>query len=118
MYFGKDKTGGNESAPTKVVLQLMENLLKSGRTLYTDNYYTSMDLTHKLLEKQTHLVGTLRANRKLNCKVVVEKQLTKGQVIAKESNTGVVQMKWRDKRDVLLLSTKHTNKMKKVTTSR
>lgn len=118
IYCGKDKVEGDMSASTKVVVDLMHNLLDSGRTLYTDNYYTSVSLAHKLLDRKTHLVGTLRANRRLNCKEVVHKQLSKGQTIAKESNTGIVQLKWKDKRDVLTLSTKHTDEKVKTTTSR
>jgi hypothetical protein len=77
------------------------------------NYYTSIDLTH-----QTHLVGTLRSNRKLNPKAVIDKKLKKGETVAAESNTGVVIQKWKDKRDVLTLSTKHTNAVMKITCGR
>lgn len=102
------------SVPTKVVMTMMSDLLNTGRTVYTDNYYTSVTLAHQLLEQQTHLVGTLRANRKLNPKDVTQKKLKKNEFIARESNTGVVVMKWRDKRDVLVLSTKHTDNMVKI----
>lgn len=66
-------------------------------------------LAHKLNEKQTHVVGTLRSNRKGNPKDVVNKKLKKGQIIAQQSNTNVVVLKWKDKRDLLLLSTKHVD---------
>ncbi|CAH2017248.1 unnamed protein product [Acanthoscelides obtectus] len=113
VYVGQDKTEGQASSQN-VVLTLAENLLYEGRTIYTDNYYTSVSLAHELLEKKTHLVGTLRANRKLNPKEVTEKKLKKGETIAAESTSGVVVQKWMDKRDVLTLSTKHTSEMIKV----
>lgn len=43
IYCWKQKNG-KLSVPTKVVLELMENLLDKGCTLYTDNYYTSVNL--------------------------------------------------------------------------
>lgn len=113
VYCGKD-SNETHSAPTKVVLSLMEPLLDQGRVLFTDNYYTSVALAHELLKRNTHLVGTLRKNRKMNPKEVITKNLKRGEVIANESNTGVVVLKWQDKRDVLCLSTKHTAETKEL----
>jgi hypothetical protein len=45
-------------------MTLSEKLLKERRLAITDNYYTSIDLANKLLDKKTHLLGTLRANRR------------------------------------------------------
>lgn len=56
-------------------------------------------------------MGTLRTNRKLNPKEVITKKLKKGETVSAESNTGVVVLKWRDKRDVLVLSTKHNDEL-------
>jgi len=84
--------------------------------VYTDNYYTSVDLAHKLLDKNTHLVGTLRRNRKNNPKPVLNSILKKNEIKAMESNTGVIVAKWKDKRDVLFLSTKHEPMMVDVST--
>ena len=36
-------------------------------------------------------------------------KLKRGQQVAKESNTGIVVLKWKDKRDVLMLSTIHSD---------
>lgn len=54
IYCGKDQDAG-ASVPTNVVLSLAEGLLDEGRTAITDNYYTSLDLANKLLERKTHL---------------------------------------------------------------
>lgn len=118
VYCRKKKTNQNERASTQVVFQLMDNLLDRGRILYTDNFYTSMELAHKLLDRKTYLTGTLRSNRQQNCREVVDKRLSKGEFIARESNTGVVMMKWKDKRDVLTLSTRETDETMIVTNSR
>lgn len=92
-------------------MELCKNLLDSGRTIYVDNYYTSLELAHKLLERQTHLVCTLRKNRRGNPKGVINKKLRKGETIAKESDSGVIVITWCDKREVLILTTKHKNNM-------
>lgn len=102
------------SVPSKIVMDLMGNLLGKGRTLYTDNWYTSCSLATELLKQNTHLVGTLRVNRKFNPKDVVEKKLKKDETVAAECKEGIVVQKWRDKRDVLCLSTKHTDEMVRV----
>lgn len=106
VYVGNDKDP-NISASSKIVLQLMEPLLHQGRILYTDNYYTSITLAHELLKRETHIVGTLRSNRKLNPEEVTKKKLKKSEIIARECE-GVVVLKWQDKREVLCLSTCHT----------
>jgi len=85
--------------------------LNFGRTVYTDNWYTSVNLAHQLLDRNTHLVGTLRNNRKQNPKDVTSKKLKKGDFIAQQSDRGIVVLKWKDKRDVLVLSTKHKDTM-------
>ncbi|CAH1957165.1 unnamed protein product [Acanthoscelides obtectus] len=110
IYCGEEKVQGS-SVPTNIVMNICEPLLNCGRCIYVDNYYTSMELGHKLLEKKTHLVGTLRKNRKNNPKDVIHKKLKKGESYSQESNTGVVITKWHDKREVLTLSTKHTGQM-------
>lgn len=114
VYCGKDKTP-NQSSSEKVVISLADNLLDKGRTIYTDNYYTSISLAHQLQKRNTHLVGTLRHNRKLNPKHITDRKLRKGETVAAESNTGVTIQKWKDKRDVCTLSTKHTAELKTVT---
>lgn len=109
VYCGKDVTELGVPASSSVVMTLMRNVLDSGRILYTDNFYTSVYLAHQLQNRSTHLVGTLRSNRKMNPIDVVKAKLKKNEVIARESNTGVVVLKWKDKRDVLMLSTVHTD---------
>ncbi|KAF9406815.1 hypothetical protein HW555_012954 [Spodoptera exigua] len=106
-YMGK--RGETETTtPTNVVMSLMEGYLEKGHTLYTDNWYTSIDLGRKLLDKETHLVGTLRKNRKYLPKDVINGKIKKGEFRAKENEDGITCMKWKDKRDVYLLSTKHS----------
>jgi hypothetical protein len=102
-----------DSLATDVVMNLSDLYLDAGRTLCTDNFYTSLPLAEKLLSRKTHLVGTLRANRKHIPKSVTATRLQRGEVVARENSKGIVVLKWRDKRDVLLLSTKHTDTNKR-----
>lgn len=107
IYAGKQNET-EYTTPTNIVMSLMEGYLQKGHTLYTDNWYTSVDLGRKLLEEDTHLVGTLRKNRRHLPKDVVTGNINKGEFRAKENEDGMTCMKWKDKRDVYLLSTKHS----------
>ncbi|XP_046663055.1 piggyBac transposable element-derived protein 4-like [Homalodisca vitripennis] len=66
VYMGKGTihNENNELVSTLVVMKLMENHLDKGQILYVDNNYTSGQLNKNLLARRTHLVGTVRANRK------------------------------------------------------
>jgi len=59
IYAGKeaDKV---QRVSTKVVLEMAEDYLDMGRTMYTDNWYSSYDLAIELLNRKTHLVGTIQ----------------------------------------------------------
>lgn len=107
MYAGKERDPSC-TVPTKIVMQLSEKLLNKGRTAVTDNYCTSLELAHKLLHHETHLLGTLRCNRKGNPKEVTQKRLKVGEIIVKENSEEVCVMKGKDKRDVVMLLTRHT----------
>lgn len=76
VYNGREAEPGLEVS-TKIVMEMSEEYLDFGRTIYTDNWYTSINLAHKLLSRSTNLVGTLRANRKHNPQDVVKYKLKK-----------------------------------------
>jgi len=113
IYSGKEASD-NTSVATKVVFELLSDYLDFGRTLYADNWYNSIDLAEKLLDRNTHLVGTLRKNRKRIPKEIVTTKLKRGEMIAKQNGLGVTVLKWKDRRDVLMISTKHGNSMNEV----
>lgn len=59
VYCGQENTYTETyTVPAKVVTSLAENLLGKGRTICVDNYYTSIELTHKLAENKTYIIGT------------------------------------------------------------
>lgn len=96
-----------KTTPSGVVLNLCEPLLDSGRTLVVDNWYTSLPLAETLLNRKTHLIGTIRKNRKGLPKELIQTKLKVGEVKAMQNQRGISVIMWRDKRIVLMLSTKN-----------
>lgn len=110
IYAGKNVSSTRDTNKTighthEVVVKLMKNYLQQGITLYCDNFYNSIGLAEFLLEKQTFLVGTLRKNRKRIPPEVLAKKLKRGEVIGMINSKQVRVLKWKDKRDVLMIST-------------
>lgn len=93
-----------------LVMKLMEKLLDTGHELYVDNFHTSGPLAKQLLNRKTLLCGTLRSSCKHLPERVVSAKLKKGETISQRDGCIVV-TKWKDKRDVIMLSTHHTGKM-------
>jgi len=105
IYSGKtDKTAGFGHAD-EVVRELTTGMLEEGRTVVTDNFYTSLPLARYLLEHKTHLIGTLRANRKELPAEVVKAKLKRGEVTGKQDQRGIKVITWVDKRRVNMLTT-------------
>ena len=62
-YVGNDDTRSSDmSVPADVVLKLMAPLFQQGYNVTCDNYFTSLGLTLKLVEKKCSLVRTLLQN--------------------------------------------------------
>lgn len=119
IYSGQGKDTSNDFTHTEyVVVKLMEGLTDCGRSLYMDNYYNSVKLAHTLLAKGTYCTGTLRVNRKGNPKEITSKKLNVGESVGKYTKEGVCVMKWRDRREVLAISSEHTNDLVEVTNRR
>ncbi|XP_022823950.1 piggyBac transposable element-derived protein 4-like [Spodoptera litura] len=109
MYRGSaDSEVSGTGHAKKVVLKLTEDFINAGHSLYMDNYYNSVDLAETLLRQNTYCTGTLQVKSKGNPVTVTSKRLTRGSVVYRKNRNGVCVMKWKDKRDVLTLSTEHT----------
>lgn len=112
VYSGKSESNQSVGAAQKVCQELAANLYNEGRVLVVDNWYTSYELARYCLSHRTHLVGTLRSNKKMfPVDVLRPQKLKKGSVIAKEDQNGIVVLTWRDTREVRMLSTIHEPKM-------
>ncbi|CAH1982255.1 unnamed protein product [Acanthoscelides obtectus] len=102
----------NEPLTSRVVLTLIHPLLDKGYCLFLDNYYTSIDLLDKLVKRRTDGVGTMRINRK-GIPQAIKVKLQRGETVARFRRKLMIQ-KWRDKKDVLMISTIHDDSMKKI----
>jgi hypothetical protein len=104
--------------PGSTVVQLTEPLLDAGRIIVADNYYTSLPLAEYLKSRNTDLCGTLRKNKRNLPQEVVTAKLRRGEQIARQKDNLYTVLKWRDKRDVLMISTCHGDDKSNVTTRR
>jgi len=97
---------GDTNKTAANVLSLVEPLLEKGRTLWMDSFYNSPALVQRLKTLKTDCVGTLRLSRKGVPQRVKEKKLKKGELVAQYSGPVSV-LKWKDKKDVTMISTYH-----------
>ena len=91
----------------RVVLTLVEQLHHKGYDLYVDHYYTSPILVAELVT----VTGTLQSNRKgvptaikQGCKEPVG---TVSAFRSKDGSRDILVLIWMDKRNIIMLSTKH-----------
>ncbi|VDL80334.1 unnamed protein product [Nippostrongylus brasiliensis] len=104
VYAGKDPTRQGSVAQS-AVMNLVDGLLDQGRTLFTDNWYTSVDLAEVMLS--SNMVGTIRRNRVGMPKLTKNRKLKRGEKVAVQNRKGVVIIRWKDKRELFMLSTMH-----------
>ena len=101
----------------QIVCKRCNPLFGKGYCLYTDNFFMSPSLADILVSKQTDFVGTLRLNRRNVPQKVKEAKLKKTEIVVAFKNKTMV-LKWKDKRDVTVLSTIHDNSMVKTVSRR
>ena len=105
-YTGKqDPTAGLGRAQI-VVLDLADGLLECRQAVVVDNFFTNISLAESLLQNDTYRIGTLKSNRARSGHGVVQKKLKRGDIYGVQSNDGIQLIKWKDKRDVLMITTK------------
>ena len=92
----------------KVVLTLMGRLLGKNYKLYLDRFFTSPTLAKRLLDSQTYVCGTVMGNRKGMPKRNPGTRLAPGEMKVCQKD-GIAVYNWKDKRDVLMLSTMNDN---------
>ena len=97
---------GVSNKPYDVVMHLVDPLLKKGYHLYIDNYYCEPSVCATLAAKKTMVCGTVRKNRQQMPRDLGDQPLDRGQIDYRRRGN-VVAVKWRDKKDVFMLSTMH-----------
>lgn len=100
-------TGKSDSSSVINLYQrLLVDYLGKSHTVFMDRFYSSPALFDYLWENQTKAVGTCMRNRKQLPKTVLNKKLKKDETVSMRRNH-LLCLKWKDKRDVLALSTAH-----------
>lgn len=106
---------------SRVVLSLIDKLKQAygdikGFQLFTDRYYTSIELARELYKMNVHFTGTVQRNRKeLPNEVKNKPKLKKGDILSlrkdptNDDPTYYHVLEWKDKRNVLMLSTIYDN---------
>ncbi|KAM4045341.1 piggyBac transposable element-derived protein 4-like [Anomaloglossus baeobatrachus] len=114
IYEGKDSQLNPQGCPTylgtsgKIVWELISPFLQKGYNLYVDNYYSSIPLFKSLVECNIGACGTIRKNRQGFPQSLVNEKFQKGQSRAVRSGK-LLALKYRDKKDIYILSSIHTD---------
>nr|XP_054930729.1 piggyBac transposable element-derived protein 4-like [Dermacentor andersoni] len=87
-----------------VVLELLQDYLGKGHSLFVDNWYSSPALFNCLQDKKTNACGTVRTNRKGLPNF--SKKMKKGEAESYHTKA-LLALKWHDKRDVHVLTSMH-----------
>lgn len=112
LYTGKEKERSERGLAHGVVLDLVDDarLQGKGYVVVMDNYYSSPALFQDLVTMGFGACGTVRRDRKGLPLVVTNAILQKGAVTSSVDDS-ILTLKWKDKRDVLMLSTYHNTSM-------
>jgi hypothetical protein len=110
-YLGKDEAR-NASTPLSefVVMKLVEQYTGKGRTVTTDNFFTSIPLALKLRSKKTSLLGTIRANKRelpKICKLKKDSMARFSTLLYQSNGCTLTVYKSKPNKKVLIISTKH-----------
>ncbi|KAK3784705.1 hypothetical protein RRG08_032160 [Elysia crispata] len=106
-------TGKQESSPHGAIFYIVRRLISPyigcGRTLYVDNFYTSLDLFTYLKQENTLACGTMRMNRKHGPPKTMVPNLKKGDdTVTLLTNGQLNLIRFMDRKEVRLLTTAHT----------
>ena len=110
MYTGKDETREECPLGEHVVLKLTEPLRAPGIGITTDNFFCSLSLSRKLLERNMTLLGTMRPNRRevpLEIRSHRGTRLHTSQFLYTRDNIQIVAYKAKKTKMVIVLSSEH-----------
>ncbi|CAF1549461.1 unnamed protein product [Adineta ricciae] len=118
VYTGKQSSIAGYGHAETVVRQLVNDFLGCYRTVVADNFFTTISLAQYLLQNDTYLIGIFRSNRAGSLHEVAKKKLKHGEVYGLQNKDGIELIKWKDKRDVLMISTKPSHSATMVDTKK
>lgn len=110
IYSGKAAEPSEHGATYDIVMKLLQEFFDKGHHVYMDNYYSGVRLYLDIFQRTTMACGTVRLNRKL-LPAELKTRLKKGEIVALRTGS-LLALKWKDKRDVSILSTVHTSALK------
>ena len=110
LYTGKgtkfDDKYAEYGLSTSSVLSLIDGLLGKGYCVTMDNFYTSPELLEILIKNKTDAYGTVRNNRRNLPTNFVKEKLKRGDIRAWQKGK-IMALRWKDKKDVCVMSTVH-----------
>lgn len=119
VYQGKDEQLSDEfesfGLGECVVLHLTKNEWNKNKTIFFDNYFTSLLLLEKLKAENSLACGTIRSNRKDVPDLAEDKKAPRGSSDYRITNTGIGVYKWKDTKFVMLASNYHSSEITTVT---
>lgn len=139
-YFGKQTTDTMDrqdlGVTSRIVLHLVQKLKDEygsieGMHIFTDRFYTNVDLAEALYDMKVHITGTIMRNRKrlplqlrpirknqrtgrVNRQAVKPLKLKRGQIKTYRKNDKYTLLVWRDTNEVTMLSSYHDNSVETV----
>lgn len=108
IYIGEDKVCPEFLASESVVLDLLQPYFGLGYKVFLDNWYVSPLLFVELLKEKIYAIGTALKTRVDIPDVFKTANLEKNDAVFRSSN-GVLAIMWKDNKDVVVLSTYHTD---------
>ena len=102
IYTGKKETV-TKNLGARTVTELISGLENKGHVIYMDSFYSSVDLFRDLEIKMFGCTGTVKKNRKGLPPEMKGKKVLHGERIYYQSGK-LVAMKWKDKRDIFLMT--------------
>ena len=108
IYTGKTADTQEHGHSYRVVFDLVRDELRGlGHRLYVDRYYSSPKLFSDLLEHKVSATGTVMPTRKEMPQAVKNVQLKRGEHVV-YSKGNMQCLKWKDKRDIYMLTIVHS----------
>jgi len=108
-YLGSDNGNARAKALGQQVVIELTQRLDVGRTVVTDNFFTSLELLRRLRERNLGLVGTIRKNRRELPSEFTAKKSEAGSVLfGFNDDATLVSYSPKKNKRVLLLSSEHT----------
>ncbi|GBL86956.1 PiggyBac transposable element-derived protein 4 [Araneus ventricosus] len=104
LYTGK--FGNTDNSIDSLMLCLCENYLGKGHTIFIHRFYSSPTLFDILWSEKTLAAGTVMKNKKELPVAIKSTTLKKDDIIFRRREH-LLAIKWKDSRDVYILSTKH-----------